>query len=164
MINVTDERARFFNVYKIVFINIDSITISISAFVVKRLDHLFLLKKSFQRAVRITFININNKLFEMILHSLNEKKRVSFLKISAEHINNKKGYICNEIFKCLNDDLVNFFVRKFKFDRHELSETKVKSFRIVYKVLFKSVQLSCDLGFSINHDFLSIRLKCSKND
>ena len=33
---------------------------------------------------------MNDKSFEMILHSLNKKKRVSFLKISAEHVNNKE--------------------------------------------------------------------------
>ena len=35
MINIIDERARFFNVCEIVFINIDNITISIFVFVVK---------------------------------------------------------------------------------------------------------------------------------
>ena len=43
IINVINERARFFNVYETVPINIDSITISISVFVVKCSDHEFLL-------------------------------------------------------------------------------------------------------------------------
>ena len=68
----------------------DSIMISISIFVVKRSDHELLLKRLFQRAARINSININDESFEMILHSLNEKKRVSFLKVSAEHVSNKE--------------------------------------------------------------------------
>ena len=90
IINVINERARFFNVCETVFINIDSITISISIFVVKRSNHELLLKRSFQRIARMSSINMNNKSFKMILHSLNEKKRMSFLKVSAEHVNNKE--------------------------------------------------------------------------
>ena len=90
MINVTDERARFFDVYEAVFINIDSITISISVSVVKRSDHELLLRKLFQRAARMSSINMNNEFFEMVLHSLNGKKRVNFLKKLAEHVNNKE--------------------------------------------------------------------------
>ena len=48
------------------------------------------LKKFFQRAARISFINIKNESFKMILHSLNEKKRMNFLKMFAEHVNNKE--------------------------------------------------------------------------
>ena len=94
IINVTDERARFFDVCETVFISIDSITISISVFVVKRSDHELLLKRFFQRAARMSFININDESFEMILHSLNEEKRMSFLKMSVEHISNKKKNQC----------------------------------------------------------------------
>ena len=90
MINVIDERARFFNVCKAVSINIDNIIISISIFVVKRSDHELLLKRLFQRAARMSSININNESLEMFLHSLNEKKRISFLKMLAEHVSNKK--------------------------------------------------------------------------
>ena len=93
-----------------------------------------------------------------------KKKQVNFLKILAEHVNNKKIYVCNKIFKRLNDDLINIFVRKFKSDYHESSEAKIKSFRIVHKISFKTVQLSRDLDSFINHDFLNIRLKCLKND
>ena len=50
MIDVINERARFFNMCKIVFISIENIMISISVFVVKRLDHELLLKRFFQRA------------------------------------------------------------------------------------------------------------------
>ena len=35
-------------------------------------------------------ININKESLEMILYSLNEEKRVNFLKVLAEHVNNKK--------------------------------------------------------------------------
>ena len=45
MINVTDERARFFDVYETIFVNIDNITISISVFVVKRSDNELFFKK-----------------------------------------------------------------------------------------------------------------------
>ena len=34
-------------------------------------------------------ININDDLLKMILHSLNNKKRMNFLKMFAKHINNK---------------------------------------------------------------------------
>ena len=90
MINVTDERARFFDICETVLINIDSITISISVFVVKRSDHELFLKRFFQRAVYMSFINMNDESLEMILHSLNEEKRMSFLKMPAEHVSNKE--------------------------------------------------------------------------
>ena len=90
MINIINERAYFFNVYEIVSISIDSITISISIFVVKRLNHELLLKRFFQHAVYMSFININDESFEMILHFLNKEKRMNFLKVPAEHISNKK--------------------------------------------------------------------------
>ena len=74
MINVIDERARFFDVCEAVSISIDSITISISIFVVKCSNHELLLKRFFQRAVRMSSINMNDESLEIILHSLNEKK------------------------------------------------------------------------------------------
>ena len=76
----------------------------------------------------------------------------------------KKINIRDEIFKHLSDDLINVFVRKFKFNHHESFEAKVKSFRIVHEISFKTVQLSHDFDSFINHDFLSIRLKDLKND
>ena len=89
-INVINERARFLDVCKTVSISIDSITISISVFVMKRSNHELLFKRFFQRVVRISFINMNNESLEMILHFLKEKERVNFLKMSVKHINNKK--------------------------------------------------------------------------
>ena len=47
MIDIIDERARFFDVCKTVLISIGSITISISVFVMKHSDHELLLKDSF---------------------------------------------------------------------------------------------------------------------
>ena len=90
MIDIINERTRFFDICETVSINIDSITISISVFVVKYSDHELLLKRSFQRAACMSSINMNNELLEMILYSLNKKKRMSFLKISTEHVNNKE--------------------------------------------------------------------------
>ena len=60
IINIIDERARFFNVCEIVSINTNSIIISISVFVVKRSDYELLLKRLFQRAARMSSININD--------------------------------------------------------------------------------------------------------
>ena len=60
--------------------------------------------------------------------------------------------------------MINVLVQKFKFDCHELSETKIESLWIIHEVSFKTVQLSRDLDSFINHDFLSIRFKCSRND
>ena len=74
MINIVDKRTRFFNVCETIFINIDSITILISVFVVKRSDQEFFKKKFFQRVACMSFINMNNESFEMNLYSLNEKK------------------------------------------------------------------------------------------
>ena len=76
----------------------------------------------------------------------------------------KKVCVCDKIFKRLNNDLINVFARKFKFDRHKSFEAKIKFFQVVYEVSFKSARLSRDLDFFINHDFLSICLKCSRND
>ena len=74
----------------------------------------------------------------------------------------KKINVCDGAFKRLNDDLINAFVRKFKSDRHESFKVKIESFRIIHEISFK--QLSRDLDSFINHDFLNIRLKCSRND
>ena len=90
IINIINERVRFFNVCETVSISINNLTILISIFVMKRSDHELLLKRLFQRVARMSSININDESFEMILHSLNEKKRMSFLKVSAEYINNKE--------------------------------------------------------------------------
>ena len=74
MINAINKRACFFNICEAVFINIENIIISISVFVVKRSDHKFLFKRFFQRAARMSFINMNNEFLEIMLHFLNEKK------------------------------------------------------------------------------------------
>ena len=86
MINIINERVRFFNVCETVFISIDSIIIVISVFVVKRSNYELFLKRFFRHIVYINFINMNNESFKKILHSLNEKKRVSFLIVSVEHV------------------------------------------------------------------------------
>ena len=52
-------------------------------------------------------------------------------------ISKKKVNVCNEVFKRLNNDLINAFVRKFKFDYHESSETKIEIFRIIHEISFK---------------------------
>ena len=74
MINVINERARFFKICETVLISIDSIIILLSVFVVKCSNYEFLLKKLFQRAAHMSSINRNNDSLEMILYSLNEKK------------------------------------------------------------------------------------------
>ena len=121
MINVINERTRFFNVCETVFISIDSIIISISVFVVKRSDYEFFSKSFFQRAAYMSFINMNDKSLKTILHFLNEKKRVKFLRTFAEHVNNKeKEFIfAMKSLNELNNNVINAFVRKFKFNRHE---------------------------------------------
>ena len=91
MINVINERARFFDVCETVLISIDNIIIPISVFVVKRSDYELLLKRFFQRVAHMSFINMNNESLKMILHSLNEEKRMNFLRVSAEHVSNKKN-------------------------------------------------------------------------
>ena len=131
----------------------------------KRSVHELFLKRFFQCAARMNSINMNNELFKMILHSLDEEKRMNFLKMSAEHISNKKKIsVRNKTFKRLNNNLINVFARKFKFNYHESFEAEVRSLQIIYKVSFKTALLSCDFDSFINHNFLNIRLKCLKND
>ena len=89
MMNVIDERARFFNICEAIPINIKNLIVSIPIFIMKRSDHELFLKRFFQRAVCMNFINMNNKFFKMMLHLLNEKKRINFLNVFAEHVNNK---------------------------------------------------------------------------
>ena len=101
MINFTDERARFFDVCESMLINIESIIILIFIFVIERSNHELLLNRFFQRIARMSVVNINNDLLKMMLHSLNDEKRISFLRISAEHVSNKdKKFVF--IFKTLN--------------------------------------------------------------
>ena len=94
IINIINKRARFFNICEIVSINIDSITISISVFVRKRSNYELFLKRLFQRVARMSSININDESLEIILYSLIKKKRVNFLKMFAEHVNNRKKSRC----------------------------------------------------------------------
>ena len=68
---------------------------------IKRLSYDFLLDRFSQRDVYMNVININDDLLKIILQSLNDKKRIDFLKVFAEHIVNKdKKFIF--IFKILN--------------------------------------------------------------
>ena len=101
MMNFIDERARFFDICESIFISIENIIISMFIFVIERSNYDFFLNRFFQRIARINIVNMNDDLLKMILHSLNDEKRMSFLKMFAEHINNKnKKFIF--IFKILN--------------------------------------------------------------
>ena len=101
IMNFINERARFFNVCKSIFVNIKNIIISIFIFVIERSDHDLFFDRFFQRVARINIINMNNNLLKMILHSLNDEKRMNFLKIFAKHINNKnKKFVF--VFEILN--------------------------------------------------------------
>ena len=44
---------------------------------------------------------MNNNLLKIILHSLNDEKRMNFLKVPAKHINNKNNKFVF-VFKILN--------------------------------------------------------------
>ena len=74
MINFINERARFFDVYKSIFINIKNIIIIIFIFVIERLNHDFFLNRFFQRIIYMNVVNINDDLLKMILHLLNDEK------------------------------------------------------------------------------------------
>ena len=89
MINFIDECAHFFDVCESILVNIESIIISIFIFVIKRSNHDFLFNRLFQRIARMNVINMNDNLLKIILHSLNDEKRMNFLKMFAKHINNK---------------------------------------------------------------------------
>ena len=101
MMNFINEHIHFFDVYKLIFVSIENIIISTLIFIIKRSDHDLLLDHLFQRIVHMNVINMNNDSLKMILHSLNNEKRINFLKVSAKHINNKnKKFLF--IFKILN--------------------------------------------------------------
>ena len=101
IINFTDERVRFFDVCKSIFINIENIIISISIFVIERSNHELFLNRFFQRITRINVVNINDDSLKRMLHLLNDEKRMNFLRISAEHVNNKDEKFIF-VFKTLN--------------------------------------------------------------
>ena len=101
MMSFIDERVCFFDVCESIFVNIESIIILMFIFVIERLDHDLFLNRFFQRIVRMNVVNINDDLLKIILHSLNGEKRMSFLRIFAEHINNKNEKFVF-IFKILN--------------------------------------------------------------
>ena len=101
MMNFTDERAHFFDVCESMLINIENIIISISIFVIKRSNHELLLDRFFQRIARMSAVNMNDNSLKMMLHSLNNEKRINFLKISAEHVSNKSEKFVF-VFKTLN--------------------------------------------------------------
>ena len=101
MMSFINERARFFDVYESIFVSIESIIISISIFVIERSDHDLLFDRFFQRIARMSVINMNNDSLKMMLHSLNDEKWMNFLKMFAEHINNKnKKFVF--VFEILN--------------------------------------------------------------
>ena len=99
-----------------------------------------------------------NKLFEDISRTYQQQK--------------EKFHVYREFFKRLNDDLINAFAQKIKFDRCKSFKAKVNSFRTVFisssfKLRSKSRDFafaSRDVIFFINHNFVNIRLKRSKND
>ena len=101
MINFIDERARFFDVCELIFVNIKNIIISTFIFVIECLNHDFFFNCFFQCIACMNIINMNDNLLKMILHSLNNEKRMNFLKMFAEHINNKDEKFVF-IFKTLN--------------------------------------------------------------
>ena len=101
IMNFINERARFFNICESIFVNIENIIILTFIFVIKRSDHDFFLNRFFQRIVHMNVINMNNDLLKMILHSLNDEKRMNFLKMSAKYINNKNEKFVF-IFEILN--------------------------------------------------------------
>ena len=101
MINFINERVHFFDVCESISVNIENIIIFVFIFVIKCSDHDFLLDRSFQRIIYINVVNMNDDSLKIILHSLNDEKRMNFLKMSAKHINNKnKKFIF--IFETLN--------------------------------------------------------------
>ena len=89
MVGPTGERARFFGVCESVPVSIGSITIPAPIFVVERPDHDLLLGRPFQRIARMSAVNMDDGSLEMVLHSLDGEKRVSFLGVPAEHTSNK---------------------------------------------------------------------------
>ena len=89
MMNFINERAFFFDVYKLIFINIENIIISTFIFVIECSNYNLFLDRSFQCIVCINVVNMNNNLLKMILYLLNNEKQMNFLKMSAKHINNK---------------------------------------------------------------------------
>ena len=99
--NFIDERARFFDVCELIFINIKSITILILIFVIERSDYNFLFKYSFQRIVYINVINMNDDSLKMMLYLLNGEKRMNFLRMFVKYINNKNEKFVF-VFKILN--------------------------------------------------------------
>ena len=101
MMNFINEHARFFDVCESIFVNIESIIISTLIFVIERSNHDLFLNRFFQRIARMNAVNINNDSLKMILHLLNDEKKMNFLKMSAKHINNKdKKFIF--VFETLN--------------------------------------------------------------
>ena len=72
--NFINERARFFDVYESIFVNIENIIISTFIFVIERSDHDLFLDRFFQRIARINVINMNDNSLKMMLHSLNDEK------------------------------------------------------------------------------------------
>ena len=101
MMNFINERARFFDVCKSIFVNIENIIIFAFIFVIECSDHDLFFDRFFQRIVCMNVVNMNNDSLKMILYSLNDEKRMNFLKMFAKHINNKnKKFIF--IFKILN--------------------------------------------------------------
>ena len=101
IMNFTDERARFFNVCELTFINIENIIILIFIFVIKQFNHELFLDRFFQRIARINVVNMNNDSLKIMLHSLNDEKRMNFLRIFTEYVKNKnKKFVF--VFKTLN--------------------------------------------------------------
>ena len=74
IINFIDKRARFFNVCKSIFVNIENIIISIFIFMIECSDYDFFLNRFFQRNICMNVVNMNDDLLKIILHLLNDEK------------------------------------------------------------------------------------------
>ena len=101
IMNFINKRVCFLDIYESIFINIESIIISIFIFVIKRSNYEFLLDRFFQRIIRMNIVNMNNDSLKIMLRSLDNEKRINFLRIFAEHVNNKNEKFVF-VFKTLN--------------------------------------------------------------
>ncbi len=74
LIEIIEACACFEEIIKNTKISIDDIVIYISIFVVICFDYKILLKQFFQQIARISFVNINNSLFELSIYFANRLK------------------------------------------------------------------------------------------
>jgi hypothetical protein len=101
MIIVIDDCAKFVNICDDLKVRLKNAHIIISIFVIEKSDHDLILRKFFERATRMSSVNMNDELLKLMIHFDDDDIKIFFLIVTINHSRNRKSDISFKI-KSLN--------------------------------------------------------------